>query len=114
MDPLQWMGAVRIRVQTADKYITIIHTTPVNHVWSEKLHISKKHIHQGILTSNIASGLNRDIKLNYSKSILYLWRQSQETLRHSRYMIWLILRRKGDSTALQYIFINFFIAVGKF
>ncbi len=29
MDPLQWMGAVRMRVQTADKNITIIHTTPV-------------------------------------------------------------------------------------
>ncbi len=26
MDPLQWMGAVRIRVQTADKNITVIHT----------------------------------------------------------------------------------------
>ncbi len=25
MDPLQWMGAVRMRVQTADKNITIIH-----------------------------------------------------------------------------------------
>ncbi len=24
----QWMGAVRMRVQTADKNITIIHTTP--------------------------------------------------------------------------------------
>ncbi len=30
MDPLQWMGAVRMRVQTADKNITIIHTTPVH------------------------------------------------------------------------------------
>ncbi len=29
MDPLQWMGAVRMRVQTADKNITVIHTTPV-------------------------------------------------------------------------------------
>ncbi len=29
MDPLQWMGAVRMRVQAADKHITIIHTTPV-------------------------------------------------------------------------------------
>ncbi len=29
MDALQWMGAVRMRVQTADK-ITIIHTTPVH------------------------------------------------------------------------------------
>ncbi len=27
MDPLQWMGAVRMRVQTAYKIITIIHTT---------------------------------------------------------------------------------------
>ncbi len=29
MDPLQWMGAVRMRVQTADKNITTIHTTPI-------------------------------------------------------------------------------------
>ncbi len=28
MDLLQWMGAVRMRVQTADKNITIIHTAP--------------------------------------------------------------------------------------
>ncbi len=27
VDPLQWMGAVRMRVQTADKNITIIHMT---------------------------------------------------------------------------------------
>jgi len=26
MDPLQWMGAVRMKVQTADKNITIIYT----------------------------------------------------------------------------------------
>ncbi len=32
MDALQWMGAVRIRVQTADKNITIIHV-----LWREKL-----------------------------------------------------------------------------
>ncbi len=29
MYALQWMGAVRMRVQTADKNITIIHTSPV-------------------------------------------------------------------------------------
>ncbi len=29
MDPLQWMGAVRVKVQTADKNNTVIHTTPV-------------------------------------------------------------------------------------
>ncbi len=34
MDPLQWMGAVRMRVQTADKNITIIHTTPVQQLMS--------------------------------------------------------------------------------
>ncbi len=44
MDPLQWMGAVRMRVQTADKNITIIHKQStivcfglfllVNGVWS--------------------------------------------------------------------------------
>ncbi len=30
MNHLQWMGAVRIRVQTDDKNITIIHTSPVH------------------------------------------------------------------------------------
>ncbi len=34
MDALQWMGAVRMRVQTADKNITIIHTTPVQQLTS--------------------------------------------------------------------------------
>ncbi len=38
MDALQWMGAVRMRVQTADKNITIIHTTPVHQLmsWEDK------------------------------------------------------------------------------
>ncbi len=30
MDALQWMGAVRMRAQTADKNITIIRSTPVH------------------------------------------------------------------------------------
>ncbi len=34
MDALQWMGAVKMRVQTADKNITIIHTTPVHQLMS--------------------------------------------------------------------------------
>ncbi len=36
-DP-QWMGAVRMEAKTADKNITIIHTTPVTQLtsWSEK------------------------------------------------------------------------------
>ncbi len=37
MDPLQWMGAVRMKVQTADKNITIIHTTPVHQLMSCKV-----------------------------------------------------------------------------
>ncbi len=34
MNALQWMGAVRMRVQTADKNITIIHNTPVHQLTS--------------------------------------------------------------------------------
>ncbi len=34
MDALQWMGAVRTRVQTVDTDITIIHTTPVHQLTS--------------------------------------------------------------------------------
>ncbi len=46
MDALQWMGAVRLRVQTADKNITIIHSSPSNNIlWSEKLYVCKKQIH---------------------------------------------------------------------
>ncbi len=37
MDPLQWMGAVRMKVQTTDKNITIIHKTPLlnRHFWTK-------------------------------------------------------------------------------
>ncbi len=34
MDPMQWMGAVRMRVQTADRNITIIHIIPVHELMS--------------------------------------------------------------------------------
>ncbi len=47
------MGAVRMRVQTADKNFTSNphHSSPsVNILWSEKLRVCKKHIHQD--TSN--------------------------------------------------------------
>ncbi len=46
MDPVQWMGAVRI--QTADKNITINHkqsSPSINVLWSEKMRICKKQIH---------------------------------------------------------------------
>ncbi len=40
MDPLQWMGAVRMRVQTADKNLVIHVSSPsANILWSEKLHV---------------------------------------------------------------------------
>ncbi len=58
MDPLQWMGAVRIRVQTADKASQqvnpqLIHMTLNNILWSEKL-INKSLIH--FLLQIIGSG----------------------------------------------------------
>ncbi len=37
MDPLQWMGAVRMRVQAADKNIGS--GLSINFFWSEKLHV---------------------------------------------------------------------------
>ncbi len=56
MDPLQWMGAVRIRIQTACKNIKIMHNyhntnLSINSLWSEMLCVCKKQIcHQDILT----------------------------------------------------------------
>ncbi len=56
MDALQWMGAVRMRVQTADKNITIIHTTPVHQLtsWEDKscVFVRNKSIIKMFLTSN--------------------------------------------------------------
>ncbi len=55
MDPLQWMGAVRMTVQTADKNgtITPISSSSINMWSSKKLHICKKQIHYwGILMLN--------------------------------------------------------------
>ncbi len=57
MDPLQWMGAVRMRVQTADKNITIIHMTPVHQLksWSKKkksMFVRNKSIIKCLLTLN--------------------------------------------------------------
>ncbi len=48
MDPLQWMGAVRMRVQTADKNVTMNQHEPspsINILWREKLCVRKKTIH---------------------------------------------------------------------
>ncbi len=56
MDPLQWMGAVRMRVQTADKNIhsnpQVMHTTPVHQLmlWRKKLCVCKYKFNQGVFT----------------------------------------------------------------
>ncbi len=44
MDPLQWMGAVRMRIQTTDQNISIIHTTrpSINVLLNEKYVHNKK------------------------------------------------------------------------
>ncbi len=44
MDPLQWMGAVRMRVQTADQNFIVIRITPRNKYISQN---SAKQIHAG-------------------------------------------------------------------
>ncbi len=36
MDALQWMGAVKLSLQTTDQNITIIHTTPVHQLTSHE------------------------------------------------------------------------------
>ncbi len=52
MGALQWMGAVRMRVQTADKNITIIHTTPVHQLTSWEDKSWNKSIFKTFLTLN--------------------------------------------------------------
>ncbi len=72
MNPLQWMGAVRMRVQTADKNITIIHTTPVHQLTSgEKkscVFIKNKYIIKIFLTLRFWSKYKSIIHNNASYS----------------------------------------------
>ncbi len=44
MDPLQWMGAVIMRVQTAEKNISIIHKPSINVLCNKRLHVFKKQV----------------------------------------------------------------------
>ncbi len=76
MDPLQWMGAVRMRVQTADKTSQVIHTTPVHQLKSCEakscLFVRNK--------SNIEmSGLNQERNLHISSAV-YKWKRSKTAL----------------------------------
>ncbi len=69
MDPLQWMGAVRMRVQTADKNNTIIHTTPVHQLMyceaKSCMFVRNKSI-KAFLSSNLC------FQLKYESSIILL------------------------------------------
>ncbi len=102
MDPQQWMGAVRMRVQTADKNITIIHkqSTPFHRIMSceAKSCVCNKQIHHWdifnfkpllpakiplsiILLSPVkmSARLNQERNMHRSK-IMYKWKQSNRDL----------------------------------
>ncbi len=73
MDYLQWMGAVRMRVQTADKNITIIHTTPVHQLTS--CEVKKKCVYKKQFLFNL--------KLLYPlKKILSEWGEKYAQIKH--------------------------------
>ncbi len=80
MDPLQWMGAVRMRVQKADKNITIFHTIPVigyhcyYHEAKSCLFIINKFNIKMFLTSN------QCFQLNYESSICYIAFSSENVI----------------------------------
>ncbi len=93
---LQWMGAVRMRVQTADKNITIIHMTPVHQLTSCEvkscLFVRNKFIIKTLLTSWIksksiillspikqSSHLNLERNMHRSSTV-YKWKQSKIVL----------------------------------
>ncbi len=73
MDPLQWMGAVRMRVQSADKnhHNNPLHSSTSITIWSEKLHICKKQIHQDIVYFKPKFWLKWDL---YSQHWFLLWK----------------------------------------
>ncbi len=97
MDALQWMGAVRMRVQTADKNITIIHITPVHQLTSEDKRWNKSIIktfltlnhcfwlkYESIIHNNTSSvirwsGLNQERNLHRSSTV-YKPKQSKTAL----------------------------------
>ncbi len=99
MDPLQWMGAVRMRVQTADENITIITSNPHNSslsfsvLWSNKLHVFKNIIKtfltllllakirdfHNIAPEKKSSHLNLERNMHIPRAI-YKWKQSKTVL----------------------------------
>ncbi len=97
MDALQWMGAVRMRVQTADKNIIIIHTTPVHQLTSgedkswNKSSIKMFLIHNDASSSEKCSGLNQErnlhqikhrlqVKTALNKCVAWFWCERQQEM----------------------------------
>ncbi len=89
MDALRWMGAVRMRVRTADKNITIIHTPlqsspSINVVWSAKLrvwdfnfktwHLGKIWVHcNASLCNKVHVPLSSPIKIHQQICLKLFW-----------------------------------------
>ncbi len=78
MDPLQWMGAVRMRVQTTDKNITKSNphdsSASINVLWSEKLCVSKKEessVNNIVFSSEKAILSNQDRNMQRSSTKPY-------------------------------------------
>ncbi len=93
--PLQWMGAIRMRVQTVDKNITIIHKYPhhsspsIKVLLSKKLSLCAKQIHHKDILSPLSlillSSVKRSSCLNQERnmhrpSTLYKWKQLQTNM----------------------------------
>ncbi len=70
MDPLQWMGAVRMRVQTADKNITIIQ---VIHMKWKTVFVTKFSSESSI--HNIAFSSEQSGENYAQSSTVYKWKQ---------------------------------------
>ncbi len=84
MDAVQWMGAVRMRVQTADKNITIIHTTPVHQITSGEdkscVFVRYKSIKKNVsLSCYFQLKYNSIIHNNSSSSVKVVLPESRET-----------------------------------
>ncbi len=85
------MGAVRMRVQTADKNITIIHTTPVHQLmsWEDKscVFVRNKSIIKIFLTLNHCFQLKYEsiIHNNISSSEKVVWSESGEKSAQIKY-----------------------------
>ncbi len=90
MDLVLWMGAVRMRVQTSDKNITVIHTTQIHQLISCKVKscVFARNIHQDAVTVNIASCQNTTIHNNLFHRNSTFLEIGSETWMKNRYWFW--------------------------